>query len=262
MAANVPLNLTGGISYKPVSYTWGDTSQAIGGGFAFDLPLATVAAFTNTGLDFASQNSAASRGFLSGVMSNAQSVVTQMAGQSYSLQNNALSAIQEQHQREMDLQRYMVKKKFGMGSADFLSGKASCFITTAVTQAKGLSDNCAELQSLRKFRDEYLLTTDEGKALVKTYYEVAPAIVEAINARADAASVWARLDNNFIQSALQWIGAGHFEVAKGIYMALVHEAANLAGLELAPATATVVCDCGAGKKALSFHKKTCALKAE
>lgn len=259
MAANVPLNLTGGISYKPVSYTWGDTSQAIGGGFSFDLPLATVAAFTNTGLDFASQNSEASRGWMAGVMNNAQSVVTQMAGQSYSLQNNALAAIQQQHEREIALQRYAIKKNYGMGSADFLRGKASCFITTAVTQAKGLSDTCAELQALRKFRDDYLLSTDEGKALVKTYYETAPAIVEAINARADAASVWARLDNNFIQGALQRIGAGYFEEAKGIYMALVHEAANIAGLELAPAVVT--CNCGAGKKAKSFHKKTCPIKA-
>lgn len=260
MAANIPLNIAGGIKYTPVSYTWGDTSQVIGGGFSFDLPLATVAQFTNTGLDFASQNSAASRGFLSGVMNNAQSLVTQMAGQSYSLQNNALSAIQQQHQREIDLQRYAIKKNYGMGSADFLSGKASCFLTTAVTQAKGLSDTCAELQALRKFRDEYLLSTDEGKALVKTYYQVAPLIVDAINARADSASVWARLDNNFIQGALQRIGAGHFEVAKGIYCALVQEALEISGVVLE--VPEVVCDCGAGKKALSFHKKTCLLKAE
>lgn len=260
MAANVPLNLTGGISYKPVSYTWGDTSQVIGGGFSFDLPLATVAAFTNTGLDFASQNSAASRGFLSGVMNNAQSVVTQMAGQSYSLQNNALAAIQQQHQREIDLQRYAIKKNYGMGSADFLTGKASCYLTTAVTQAKGLSDKCAELQTLRAFRDDYLLATEEGEALVKQYYIDAPLIVETINQRADASSIWARLDNNFIQPALQRIGAGHFEEAKGIYCALVLEAKAIAGDWVT--TREVECTCGAGKKALSFHKKTCALKAE
>lgn len=260
--ANIPLNLAGGITYKPVSYTWGDTSQVIGGGFAFDLPLATVAQFTNTGLDFASQNSAASRGFLSGVMSNAQSVVTQMAGQTYSLQNNALNAIQEQHQRETDLQRYAIKKNYGMGSADFLRGEMSCFLTTAVTQARGLSDTCAELQALRKFRDDYLLPTDEGKELVRVYYEVAPRIVEAINARSDSAAVWARLDGNFIQGALQRIGAGHFEEAKGIYCALVHEAAALAGVELSEAGEPKLCNCNGGTRAKNFHKKTCPIRAE
>ena len=36
------------------------------------------------------------------------------------------------------------------------------------------------MTTLRNFRDTYLKSTDDGKALVKEYYKIAPAIVEKI----------------------------------------------------------------------------------
>lgn len=255
MADYIPTNLQGGFKYTPVSFSFGSTDQVINGGYTFDLPLATVAAFTNSALDFNANNSNAARGFMSGVVSQAQSNLTGIADQSFTLQNRAISTVDTMQQRQMDVQRYAIKKAFKSGG---------CFITTAVTKAKGLPDDCAELQLLRKFRDDYMLTTEEGKALVATYYAIAPIIVAKLDMSPVKASIYARLDSLFIQPALHRIGSGEFDVALGIYTALVLEAAKLAGVEVnmdAPAL-PVTCTCHAGKRPPKFHAKTCPVKAE
>ena len=56
-----------------------------------------------------------------------------------------------------------------------------CFLTTACTEAKGLPDNCRELETLRHFRDNYMMNVPEGKADIAHYYKTAPSIVNAIN---------------------------------------------------------------------------------
>jgi len=53
----------------------------------------------------------------------------------------------------------------------------SCFLTTACVKYYGLKDNCYQLQTLRKFRDTYLLATAKNKYLVEKYYSVAPKLV-------------------------------------------------------------------------------------
>ena len=60
-----------------------------------------------------------------------------------------------------------------------------CFLTTACCQYKGLPDNCYELETLRKFRDEVLKENEEGKQLVKEYYRIAPGLVQKIEAMPD-----------------------------------------------------------------------------
>lgn len=60
------------------------------------------------------------------------------------------------------------------------AGESECFFTTACVMHKGLSDNCYELETLRKFRDEYVQKTIDGKKLVREYYQIAPKILEKI----------------------------------------------------------------------------------
>lgn len=255
MADYIPSNLQGGFKYTPVSFSFGSTDQVINGGYTFDLPLATVAAFTNSALDFNANNSNAARGFMSGVMSQAQNNLTGISNRSFDLQQQAVSMVGTMQERQVASQNYAIKR---------VTKSGGCFITTAVTKSKGLPDDCAELQLLRKFRDDYMLTTEEGKSLVATYYAIAPVIVAKLDLLPTSASIYARLDSLFIQPALHRIGSGEFDVALGIYTALVLEAAKIVGVEVnmdAPAL-PVTCTCNAGKRAPKFHAKTCPVKAE
>ena len=61
------------------------------------------------------------------------------------------------------------------------SSGGKCYITTACCEHKGLDDDCDLLETLRNYRDNYMLTTLEGAKLVTEYYDVAPRIVELIN---------------------------------------------------------------------------------
>lgn len=64
----------------------------------------------------------------------------------------------------------------------YSSGSSGCFLTTACCDYMGLADDCVELTIMRKFRDNYLLHNEVGEEIVKSYYKVAPQIVEKINA--------------------------------------------------------------------------------
>ena len=59
---------------------------------------------------------------------------------------------------------------------------SSCYLTSACVEYLGKPDDCHELTTLRKFRDNELKKTAEGSALVEQYYEIAPKIVEKIEA--------------------------------------------------------------------------------
>lgn len=65
-----------------------------------------------------------------------------------------------------------------------------CFLTTAAVDTLGLSDDCWELRTLRRFRDGPLARIPGGQALTARYYACAPRLVEAVDRRADAATVW------------------------------------------------------------------------
>jgi nitrate reductase alpha subunit len=55
-----------------------------------------------------------------------------------------------------------------------------CFLTTACVNHYGLADDCVQLQTLRNYRDAYLMQTPAGKALVQEYYRVSPQIIVEI----------------------------------------------------------------------------------
>jgi|GEM_PF-560272 len=58
-----------------------------------------------------------------------------------------------------------------------------CFITTACCEIVGLDDDCFELRSLRRYRDEVLAKQPGGAAAIARYYAQAPHIVAQISAQ-------------------------------------------------------------------------------
>jgi len=59
----------------------------------------------------------------------------------------------------------------------------SCFLTTACCGVLGLGDECFELRTLRRYRDDVLAKTPEGGAAIAAYYRIAPAIVARLEQR-------------------------------------------------------------------------------
>ena len=55
-----------------------------------------------------------------------------------------------------------------------------CYLTTVCVEHKGLPDNCYELETLRNFRDNYLVSSEGGKEIVQHYYKVAPEMVQKL----------------------------------------------------------------------------------
>lgn len=70
---------------------------------------------------------------------------------------------------------------------------SKCYLTSACVGHLGKPDDCEELTILRVFRDLYMGNTEEGRALVKEYYEVAPKIVEKIDASKDKDKYYNRI---------------------------------------------------------------------
>ena len=102
---------------------------------------------------------------------------------------------------------------------------AACFITTAITKALGKPDDCDELQTLRSYRDNWLVSNHP--MAIAEYYRVAPDIVKAIDAKPDANALWATLYEDFLVPALSEIADGNNESAYLIYRGMVDAARRM-----------------------------------
>ena len=79
--------------------------------------------------------------------------------------------------------------------------RSFCMIATACVSHFGLNDNCYLLTVLRNFRDQDLLVTPEGTKLVNSYYDLAPNIIEKVNASPEASELW----NEIYQQISSWV---------------------------------------------------------
>ena len=52
-----------------------------------------------------------------------------------------------------------------------------CFITSACCETLGLADDCFELRTLRRYRDEVLVRRPSGRQEIEAYYRLAPLIL-------------------------------------------------------------------------------------
>ena len=92
-----------------------------------------------------------------------------------------------------------------------------CFLTSACVEARGLPDNCYELTTLRKFRDEYLAKQECGKCEIAHYYQVAPAIVKIITARNDSSVVFAQIYDELALPCIKMIESYDMAGAHNLY---------------------------------------------
>lgn len=85
------------------------------------------------------------------------------------------------------------------------TSSSTCYLTSACVYAKGLADDCYELETLRKYRDTWLKSQTEGESLIKMYYEVAPKIVSVINDREDRKMIYEMIYDKMVKPCVNLI---------------------------------------------------------
>lgn len=107
------------------------------------------------------------------------------------------------------------------------SSSSSCFLTSACVSAKGLPDDCYELQVLRNYRDNWLAKAEGGLAAISHYYIVAPKIVAAIDKLAERSEIYEMIYNKMIKPCVEFIEQKKyqdaFELYKGMTLQLADE---------------------------------------
>ena len=99
-----------------------------------------------------------------------------------------------------------------------ISGSSSgCFLTSACTAARGLSDDCHELNTLRSFRDNWLKQQPGGIELIARYYEIAPKVVAAIDAKPDRLEIYDRIYREMVVPCVELIGQNEYQEVLGLY---------------------------------------------
>lgn len=98
-----------------------------------------------------------------------------------------------------------------------------CYITTAVCTTMGKPDDCYELNRFRNFRDEYLMRTAEGEAIVREYYDIAPTIVKHIGQKTDSCEIYQGIWDKYLNPCLQMIEQERNEECEQLYMKMVRD---------------------------------------
>ena len=103
------------------------------------------------------------------------------------------------------------------------SSSPGCFITSAVCKTFGKPDNCQELMSFRHFRDTYMAEKNDLNHEVKKYYEIAPVICAAIDAKGHtfAKQEYARIWNDHLSKAFEALNNKELEKTYEIYKNMV-----------------------------------------
>lgn len=97
-----------------------------------------------------------------------------------------------------------------------------CYITTAVCENMKKPDDCYELETLRNYRDTYLMETEEGRSLVEDYYETAPGLVLIMGMQKEKDEIYDRLYHTYLMPCIHMIEAGENEACKRHYMEMVN----------------------------------------
>lgn len=224
---------SGGITYSTPAYIFGSTGS-VNGGYSFDLPLATVAAFNTQGLNFLAANTENARGFFTTIEESANAGLTRAENNAFSLARTGLGTLKQIAYASINAQEninYIVQTQSTERVKAMPSGGGGgfCFITTAICEAENLPDDCEELTTLRRFRDEYMMASPELRVLVGQYYDMAPAVVEILKSQPDGGrEVFAHLKTAFIIPAIRAINAERHAEALTIYRRMVECAERIA----------------------------------
>ncbi len=98
-----------------------------------------------------------------------------------------------------------------------------CYVTTAVCMNLEKGIDCEELRLIKEFRDGYLSSTKEGRAMIEEYYDIAPTLVKRIAKERDAHHTYLILWNTYLSPCVEQIKSGQPETCKEIYCRMMEK---------------------------------------
>lgn len=98
-----------------------------------------------------------------------------------------------------------------------------CYVTTAVCRNLNKGEDCEELRLIKDFRDGYLSSTEEGRAMIEEYYDIAPTLVKRIDKDAGAQEKYLWLWNTYLAPCVEFIRAGQEENCRETYCSMIEE---------------------------------------
>lgn len=98
-----------------------------------------------------------------------------------------------------------------------------CFVTTAVCQGLHKPQDCRELTMMKQYRDEYLLRQENGEALIREYYDIAPTIVKRIAKEASPEEKYLYLWNRYIKKCVDLLEQNRNEQCRDVYETMMSE---------------------------------------
>ncbi len=99
--------------------------------------------------------------------------------------------------------------------------KGLCFITTAVCEYQGKTDECQELTTLREYRDQYLGQSQEGRAMVEEYYEIAPILVLSIEMHREPGKIYEEIYQEYLRPCVEYAKKKENEKCRDLYADMV-----------------------------------------
>ncbi len=108
----------------------------------------------------------------------------------------------------------------------YSSGSSGCFLTTACCNYKGLPDDCIELETMRRLRDDYILKQPYGEEMIRDYYKEAPDIVARIMKSKDSETILESTYNSIL-NIVKLIDEEKKDTAVICYMMLLHKLSKI-----------------------------------
>lgn len=233
------------------------------GGFSLNFNLPDVNTVINQAYDFHKSNSVRNFAFLrdtsvmTGQYLNAQiqpvidATMKQISTNDGNMQNifNQASDLSYKHlnySREVTNKSLDYSREISLRSIEAQRAAQSqtaksggmCFITTAVCQYFQLADDCEELQTLRRFRDEYMLPNPDLAPFVAEYYSLAPTVDTALANHPDKDAIYANIFY-MIKAAVLAAKNSDNELCVSLYCAVIQYAlkvvADFQGIQIAGA---------------------------
>ena len=97
-----------------------------------------------------------------------------------------------------------------------------CYLTTMFCEILELEDDCDELETLRGYRDWYMLNDPSCKLLLEEYDTIGPILANKLFYDKEKMNVVKEMGESYIYPAIRFIFEEKYEEAKEIYIKMVN----------------------------------------